>query len=300
MLVHSSHKGPCNGPHYLGISISTISSISTTDKGLVHRKMQAEVEILSNVTRLEFVGSGHFSVDDGGVISLSKGVKVVQSGGKVTFTSPSGGSVTSYNSFGGGQSVIGNNCSSIIMGSGNSMMVSSGRGGGGKNIQIVNGNVYINGKLVDESGDEPTVSKSSSTSQTDEPADKQYKFQLETTSIGQVTVTGSFTVARLGLLNLADFTAELRGSGDIALPSVNFESLTLKLTGSGDISGSGSTTANTASIMLTGSGDINRVHILSMGNVMLSGSGDIDVTKSGTAKVQKMCSRSGDLSVKTR
>lgn len=249
--------------------------------------------LLCNVKTLKFVGHGCFTMDSAGAIDISKGVKVVQDGSTVTFTGEGGGNVIT---FGGGSMVIGNGCSSISMGSGNSIIGNVGNGNtnivcGGKNIRIVNGQVYINGKLVKEEGEEAA--------KPEEPT-KSFKFQPETTSISKVSVTGSFTVKRLALLDNSQFSAELKGSGDIFLPAdVKFGQLTISLSGSGDVKGAKNTVCNHASFMLAGSGDISGVHILVGGSVMLSGSGDIRVTKSGTAKVQKVCSGSGDVKVKT-
>ena len=232
--------------------------------------MEVERVVLSGVEKLDFEGGGKLGVNTDGSLHLSPGVKVEQKGKRVIF---SGGS--------------GSNGGTIIMGNGNGGNVIIGSSGG-KRIEIRNGQVYINGKQVQE----PEEPKAPAT------PTKSYSFS-EDVLIKAVQVNGSFSVSFSSsrFLHLALFSASVKGSGDIFLPPAVFENLTVNVAGSGDICGAvgNKTAAVNSSIVVAGSGDVNKIHLLVSGSVTVAGSGDVSVTKAPDAKIIK---NSGDIRIK--
>jgi hypothetical protein len=256
-----------------------------------------------NVKSVVLTGSGDFEIDDKGkIISLDGGKVHAEKKGDVLHLSCSGGRIShSVFSSGGNrfsQSVFSSGSAnrggvSVIRNGGNFLVQHGGTGRVFDHIQgnmtIINGQVYIGGRRIEELGNYRTTT---ATSQEEEnPGDRHFLHPSSLIKNVKVCGSGSFTLSRKWMHDSP--SVQLNGSGDFTFPPGKpYESVVVNLYGSGDIVGK---TVGNLNAKLYGSGDISGFHITNNASLRLYGSGDINVTKTRNAGVSRECFGSGDI-----
>ena len=240
--------------------------------------------IFTSVTSLVVAGSGKLAVDESGLITGAH--TAVQRGSELKCTAiGNNGNYSSFN-FVDGETVV-NNCDINV----NSVTITNhGATMGGFSV----GNVRVNGRLVNP---DTWVSKG------DAPDAAPAVFRLaKGTRIESVSVIGSGDLVALpARFTDKRFCARLKGSGDLALPSVRFDALDVILIGSGDVDGNqGETLADLLTVSLQGSGDVTGIHACGTAVVTIKGSGDVGITASNPSVVQRIVRGSGNIKVRKR
>lgn len=184
--------------------------------------------------------------------------------------------------FSGGNISIGGNFSGSVISGSSNRVIFQNVSNSGKNISIINGEVYINGKRVDESG---TVANNSTPPKQPVEIEIQCPDGLDIdctlTSFGILGAFPEFKQARVTIkgdgeagLQARSGKLKISGSGDVNYKSLG-GSLKASIDGSGDIKASGEFDDVEASI--NGSGDI-----VTSGTV--NGDYDADICGSGDIK----------------
>ncbi len=112
----------------------------------------------------------------------------------------------------------------------------------------------------------------------------------------RISILGSASIHLLNVCVNDDMNVNITGSGDVILPTKQFNSLALTISGSGDIVGN-KTHTNIINAVVTGSGDIRDITCLRHGIAIVTGSGDIKLYKKKDANISKKCTGSGNIKI---